>query len=206
MTTQLVMLDFDGVIVDSLDLTLDAAVAVLKRHRLPGLVTREAVLSLLDSNRFEGLARAGVPSGVSLAIDKAVSRALEAHAEVLRPVPGMRRTISALSSEHTVTIITSNYSRFVAEFLRRNEVTGISDVMAADEGTSKTRKIEKALAMHGCSEAAWYVGDTVGDIVEARLAGVRPIAATWGWHSVERLLAASPDAVAHAPCDLLGII
>jgi phosphoglycolate phosphatase len=50
------------------------------------------------------------------------------------------------------------------------------------------------------------VGDTVGDIVEARQAGVPSVAVTWGWHSEERLLAASPDVVAHDPQELVGIL
>jgi phosphoglycolate phosphatase len=54
-------------------------------------------------------------------------------------------------------------------------------------------------------EKTFYVGDTVGDIKEARLAGVKTVAVTWGWHNKERLEMASPDYVIETPDDLLKI-
>ena len=34
---------------------------------------------------------------------------------------------------------------------------------------------------------SWYVGDTVGDIVEGKESGVGTIAVTWGWQRLEAL-------------------
>jgi phosphoglycolate phosphatase len=206
MSRQLIMLDFDGVLVDSLDVTCDAAIRALDEHGFHHLASREAVLSFVDANWYDGLSQAGVPPDVSCAIDETVSRALDAHAEALRPVPGIRSTIQTLSQHHTVLILTSNYTSVVDGFLRRYNVTGVSGVMCADEETSKIRKIERAVSLYAHSGADWYVGDTVGDIIEARLAGVRSIAVTWGWHSADRLLAASPDYVAQTPSQLVEIV
>jgi len=206
MSRQLIMLDFDGVLVDSLDVTCDAAVRALDEHGFHHLASREAVLSFVDANWYDGLSQAGVPPDVSCAIDEAVSRALHVHAEALRPVHGIRSAIEALGRQHTVLIVTSNYTSVVEGFLRRYDVTGVSAVMCAEEETSKVRKIERAVSLHAHSGTGWYVGDTVGDIIEARLAGVRSIAATWGWHSAERLLAVSPDYVAHTPSRLVQIV
>jgi len=65
----------------------------------------------------------------------------------------------------------------------------------------------------GAEPEQWYVGDTVGDIVEGKAAGVRTIAAGvrtiavgWGWHDAERLLGASPDYLAQTPADLLEFL
>ena len=49
------------------------------------------------------------------------------------------------------------------------------------------------------------MGDTVGDILEAREAGVCTVGAAWGWHGAERLLRAAPDHLAHSPSDLLDL-
>lgn len=206
MSRQLIMLDFDGVLVDSLDVTCDAAVRALEEHGFHHLASRDAVLSFVDSNWYDGLSQAGVPQDVSRAIDEAVSRAFDLHTEALRPVKGIRSAIRALSRHHTLLIVTSNYTSVVEAFLRRYGLTGVSGVMCADEETSKIRKIEKARSLHTHSGTGWYVGDTVGDIIEARLAGVRSIAVTWGWHSADRLLTASPDYVAHAPSQLVQIV
>jgi phosphoglycolate phosphatase len=53
---------------------------------------------------------------------------------------------------------------------------------------------------------SFYIGDTVGDIKEARAAGVWTVAVTWGWHSRERLLAARPDFLVDTPEELLQIV
>ena len=46
---------------------------------------------------------------------------------------------------------------------------------------------------------------TVGDILEARAAGVRSVAVTWGWHDRERLVAVSPDFIVDTPERLLSL-
>ncbi|MGZ3648342.1 MAG: HAD family hydrolase [Syntrophales bacterium] len=49
------------------------------------------------------------------------------------------------------------------------------------------------------------MGDTTGDIKEARLAGVRTVAVTWGWHSKEKLETVRPDYLIETVKDLLQI-
>jgi phosphoglycolate phosphatase len=70
---------------------------------------------------------------------------------------------------------------------------------------SKTRRITAARSRFGPERPAWYVGDTVGDILEAREAGVRTVGAAWGWHGPERLGRVRPDRLAHEPQDLLDL-
>jgi phosphoglycolate phosphatase len=51
----------------------------------------------------------------------------------------------------------------------------------------------------------FYVCDTAGDIREAREAGVKAVAVTWGWHPRERLERAKPDAFIEKSEDLLAL-
>ena len=53
---------------------------------------------------------------------------------------------------------------------------------------------------------SWFVGDTVGDMVEGREAGVGTIAAAWGWHTAAQLSGAAPDHLAAEPADLLMLL
>jgi phosphoglycolate phosphatase len=52
-------------------------------------------------------------------------------------------------------------------------------------------------------ERTFYIGDTTGDILEAREAGVQTVAVTWGWHSREKLVAVHPDFLVDRPEELL---
>jgi pyrophosphatase PpaX len=55
------------------------------------------------------------------------------------------------------------------------------------------------------SQAAVYVGDSRHDIVAARAAGVRSVAALWGPAPRTELEQERPDVVAESITDLLGI-
>lgn len=72
MSRQLIMLDFDGVIADSLDVMCDAFVRSFAMHGPARLASPDAVLSMLDHNWFEGMARAGLTADASVALDAAV--------------------------------------------------------------------------------------------------------------------------------------
>jgi phosphoglycolate phosphatase len=67
------------------------------------------------------------------------------------------------------------------------------------------KKIGSVRQRHGHRVPAWYVCDTVGDVVEARAAGVTTVGVAWGWHGEERLLRARPDVMARRPGDLLEL-
>jgi phosphoglycolate phosphatase len=81
----------------------------------------------------------------------------------------------------------------------------VADVLGGEQEASKTRKIAAVRRCFGEALPAWYVCDTVGDVLEAREAGVRTVGVAWGWHGEERLRRASPDRIVHAPSDLLDL-
>jgi phosphoglycolate phosphatase len=85
-------------------------------------------------------------------------------------------------------------------------VNGVTEVAGAEDDTSKVRKMTSACARYPHPGGCCYVGDTVGDIAEAREAGVPSVAVTWGWHPEERLRAAAPDAIAGDPDELERIL
>jgi phosphoglycolate phosphatase len=78
------------------------------------------------------------------------------------------------------------------------------DVLGADFNFSKVEKILYAKGHYGMdARHTAYICDTAGDIREAREAGVKTVAVTWGWHPRERLERARPDAIVERPEDLL---
>jgi phosphoglycolate phosphatase len=206
MARRLIMLDFDGVIVDSLEATYAGAVQYLEEHGLDHLASPEAMLAMLDHNWYEGMARAGLPPGVADALDAALMEGLRERIDEIDPVPGMPEAIARLSARHTVVVITSNYTWFVDGVFGRLGVNGVTEVAGADTDTSKVRKMARARARYPHPGGCCYVGDTVGDIAEAREAGVPSVAVTWGWHPEERLQSASPAAVARDPDELVRIL
>ena len=199
---KLIMLDFDGVIADSLEVTCAATIAVLRKHGVANLTSRDAVLRLDDSNWFEGLRDAGVPLGAADEIFDIVAEGVSTGGSA--PYADMPGVIARLAERHRILIVTSNRTDIVESFLAQWHITGVSEVLGGDKGTSKVRKIRAAVRRHAVADGRWFVGDSVGDIVEGRLAGVGTIAAAWGWHPLEQLKSASPHRIAGAPSDLLN--
>lgn len=201
--SDLVMLDFDGVIADSLDCTEEAVRAAFKQHGLTELSQRITMDDLVAVNWFEALAKAGVPPEVVRAIDDNVA-GLTAKG-LLRPYAGMVDVIERLSWRHTVVGMTSNRTDIVEECLSQWNVKGVHETLGGDKGESKVVKIRRKVKEHGLTRA-WFVGDTTGDLLEGREAGVTTVAAGWGWHSHGLLLTAGPDYVLERPEDLLSLL
>ena len=65
-------------------------------------------------------------------------------------------------------------------WLRTHEVHGVAEVAGAETARSKVEKIHALLARFPGQEVYWYVGDTAGDIREAREAGVTPLGVVLG--------------------------
>jgi phosphoglycolate phosphatase len=222
------MLDFDGVIADSLEPTVVAANAVLVEHGFAHLASREAMLRLVESNWFEGLRQEGVPQKTADDIDDRVACAVQAGQ--LAPYAAMPGVIARLAERHHVLIVTSNRSDIVEAFLAHWTITGVSEVLGGDKGQSKVPKIRAAVRRFAAAAAgrpsaldpgsaevadagrpgvtpeSWFVGDTVGDVVEGRAAGVGTIAVAWGWHTAAQLAGAAPDHLVAAPADLLTLL
>ena len=201
---KLVMLDFDGVVADSLDGWCAATVGALNDHGFPHLASREWVLELVEDNWFAGLVQADVPWNVIEDIDDRFA-AIAAAAEI-RPYPEMPAVIAHLAERHDVVIVTSNRTDIVEQLLAAWGISRVDDVLGGDKEPSKVRKIRSVASGECERKSAVFVGDTVGDILEAREAGVGAIAVTWGWHTEEQLAAVSPDCIARKPRDLLLLL
>jgi phosphoglycolate phosphatase len=125
----------------------------------------------------------------------------------MRPFDGLFPVLESLKKDHLLAVISSNGSRTIRRMLERFGFDPyFQEVLGSDFLFSKKEKIYHALAKYGIPpERTFYIGDTTGDIVEARAAGVRTVAVTWGWHSRERLVAAHPDFLVETPEDLLSV-
>ena len=197
---KLIMFDFDGVIADSLDAQSRAFVETMTVRGLHGLATRAQFLDFTEANWFAALAEAGVPADVVAEVEDAIGA-------VPSPdlFPDMAAVIERLAAANPVVVITSSRTAVVEGILAERGVRGVADVIGGDQEESKTRKIRSARSRFGESLTAWYVCDTVGDVVEAREAGAHTVGVAWGWHGEQRLLHAAPDLIAQTPGDLLDL-
>jgi phosphoglycolate phosphatase len=200
---KLFLFDFDGVLVDSLDFYVRAVGACLEAVGTPIVQSREDYLALFEGNFYEAMAARGVDLA---AFAQAAHEILPRFDyDTLAPFPGMAPVLAALHRDHLLAVISSNGSQTIRAMLARFGYEAcFRDVFGSDFLFSKVDKIAHALEQFGASaDRTFYIGDTVGDILEARKAGVKTVAVAWGWHSREKLADARPDYLLERPEELL---
>jgi phosphoglycolate phosphatase len=200
------MLDHDGVVVDSFDIFTASFVEACRRVGLSQIATSDDVLALFAGNFYESLRTAGAEDAQIREAMNRTAVALRLAMPALRPFPLMPEVLNDLAEARHVVIVSSNASDVVELFLKRHGIAGVAEVAGAEAGRGKVAKIEALMARFPGQAAYWFVGDTAGDMREARLAGATPLGVAWGWHGREELEAAGAERIADTPADLLAIV
>lgn len=202
---KLLLFDFDGVLADSLELYAEAVTRCLERIGTPIVQTREDYLALFDGNFYESMAAKGVDLAAFAEAGKDIFPGIDRGA--MKPFAGLTPVLDALQQEHLLAVVSSNGFRMISSMLAQFGFDGFfREILGSDFLLSKKDKIAHAIAKYGIDrEHTFYIGDTAGDILEARGAGVQSVAVTWGWHSRERLVAVRPDFLVDRPEELLRV-
>jgi phosphoglycolate phosphatase len=201
----LLLFDFDGVLVDSLALYSEAVRLILEKIGTPIVKSREDYLALFDGNFYESMAARGVNLSAFSSAAKEILPGLDYR--LMKPFPGLSPVLSALQEENLLVVVSSNGSHAIGNALDNFALSPyFEDILGSDFLFSKQEKIGHALSKFGFApDSTYYIGDTTGDIVEARAAGILTVAAAWGWHGREKLATASPDFLIDVPDDLLHL-
>jgi phosphoglycolate phosphatase len=208
MKKKLLLFDFDGVLVESLDVYVRAIKWSLEKINMPIVKDEADYLSLFDDNFYVSLQQRGID------LD-AFFKALLSYTEMMggdyyadvKPFSFMPPILESLHKKHVMGIISSNSIAAIEKIFARNQYEShFQAIWGSDYAFSKTAKITHALeTFQMAPEDTYYIGDTAGDIVEGKLAGVLTVAVTWGWHSRERLRSANPDYLIDSPDMLLTL-
>ena len=200
------MLDHDGVVVDSCEIFTTSFVEACRRVGLSQIATGDDVLALFEGNFYESLRAAGADDAQIRAAMARTAGALRLTMPALRPFPLMPEVLTELAEARHLVIVSSNASDVVELFLKRHGITGVAEVAGAEAGRGKVAKVEALIARFPGQSSYWFVGDTAGDMREARLAGAAPLGVAWGWHGRDQLVAAGAERIAETPADLLAIV
>lgn len=186
---------------DSLDVFSDALLAGCREQGLSQPADRTAFLRLFDGNLYTGLQACGLTADQRARLLASLGARLSAAMPSCRPFAGIQAAFARMAGHAPVIVVTSNLTRVVAAWVRQHGLTGIADVLGADQGAGKVPKIRSVLMRYPGAEGV-YIGDTCGDMREGREAGALPVAVAWGWHDAERLATAHPARIVHSPCEL----
>lgn len=199
----LVMFDYDGVIVDSLETCYSCFADACQETGLMEIASKEEFLVLFDHNLYQSMADRGLDHQ---AIDQILAVYEEKQSPLLDSLelfPGIAQALSAIAGNNKVVIITSNLSHHTRQILAQKGVTCCAEVIGADDEKSKIKKIARAQLAYP-DLPSFYVGDTMGDMVEGHQAGVNTVGVLWGWHRRERLVKGGADYLVNTPEEMVG--
>jgi phosphoglycolate phosphatase len=202
---KLLIFDFDGVVVDSLDVYEGTVRSCLEKIGQHFIKTRTDFLALYEDNFYASLAKRGVN------MDAFMAAAVDILAQVnygdMKLYADLSPVLAKLQAGNILVIVSSSGSEDIHLILRLHQLQDyFQDVLGSDVHFSKKEKILQILAKYAIDkDNTYYIGDTTGDIKEARAVGIKTIAVTWGWHSREILAATRPDHLVDRPEELLAL-
>jgi phosphoglycolate phosphatase len=218
-----ILFDLDGTLVDTRAASWQLFAETNRAFTL-GIDTQEAFFKAFEGNFFDSLARL-VPDPKRAADAKAHFMDLLRTRYHPAVIPGMVDVVRALAPQCTLAVLSTNGIEAIRRVLVGAGIaTCFSHVFSGDVEPRKAASMRRFLAdqryatHRQCSPAyqdgadaaqlqaqeVVLVTDTVGDVAEAREAGVRAIGVSWGMHTEKQLLDAGAERVALWPQELVA--
>lgn len=117
---------------------------------------------------------------------------------------GASEFIKKIKNKYILAVASSGCLDNVENLLKENNVRNPFSLVFADKSYTKEGMIQEVLdRLDVGPEEAIMISDTVGDILVAKEIGLKTIAATWGFHSLEMLEKTNPDFVVNDFTELL---
>lgn len=212
---KLALFDCDGTLVDSAALIHEvmARTFVAFGHPRPGIESTKSIIGLtldIAIARMQGKPHVDDEAVAMTAHYKKIY--MDVRGEPGMDVPlfdGIKPVIAALAARDDILIgaVTGKSRRGLVSVLETHGFTPLFIVSrTADDCPSKPHP---AMVTECCDETGMnaadtvVIGDAIYDMQMAKAAGAKAIGVSWGYASVDELIAAGADAIAHHPNDVL---
>ena len=207
MSFSLIIFDYDGVLIDSLDDALSVGrefCHMVSHDRVP---TRETIIDLENMTYYELARSLGFSSELVDKFALHVFERFQALGPSLAFFPEMESLLHRIASKN-IAIISGNARDVISAKLSAHGLGDKIDcIYGAHEPGNKAEKIRRACNHFNVTAGkACMVGDSISDIRYAKQAGVQSVAATWGWHSHAKLAGEEPDYIVNNVQELTGLI
>lgn len=197
-----ILLDWDGVIVDSTEMYFDLYKQMCERfHKNLPISTieefRQWYNPIWEQNYYE--------MGFTA---QDIKKIIEYTAGIVdyRPIkvfPGIKEALANLSRDYPIAMVSTTPAATIRARLEQDHLEGyITHITGGDDGISeKIHKVANTLSLLNCDSGV-MVGDTPLDISSGQANDLYTIGTTYGWVCPERIHAAKPSAVINHSTEL----
>lgn len=204
---KVILFDFDGTIVDSVEAGILITNRLAKEFGFPPF-DEETLEELKNLGSRGALKRSQIPVWKLPFLIRRFTQELNQEIPHLEVFPEMKETLLELKQQgNLLGIVSTNSIKNIQEFLRVQNLTSVFDVVSASYSLfGKSRLIQKIIRQQKLQPSqVYYVGDETRDIEAAKKSNVQSIAATWGLNSPEILLKYEPEFLINHPKELLDL-
>ncbi|NLW92614.1 MAG: HAD-IA family hydrolase [Syntrophomonadaceae bacterium] len=202
-----VVFDFDGTLVDSLDIIIKGYNQMAAKYRSRQITSEDLLIlkgmTIPERCKFLNFKLYMFPLA---ALD--IYRFYRQSLTDLHFNPGMKQLLIDLHAQgYKLGIISTNSEYNIREFMSRNGIDFIDDMHCSNNIFGKDKDIKKFLRVNKLQKSEMiYVGDEVRDIVACKKNGVKVIWVSWGYDDIENVKKENPDYVVHSPDEIIGHI
>lgn len=206
MNYRLLIWDFDGTLVDSLEVALEVYCKLQASFDLPPIDDPEAVR---DLSLTQFLGRFQIPVRRVPFLFTAFLREFRSRLDSVKIHDGIGDVLQGLHAEgvrHAV--ISSNSKANIQQCLKTHQLDGLFDfVIGTSRVHGKQRRIAKALkSVSQSAKNVLYVGDEVRDVEACRQIPLDVVAVEWGLNSAKALQESQPTYQVSQPHQLWDIV
>jgi phosphoglycolate phosphatase len=207
MSFALIIFDYDGVLIDSLNHAISVGkefCRLIAHDRVP---TKETIGSL-EIMTYSEIARSiGLPPDQVKRFSAHVFERFQDIGPSMAFFPEIESLLHRIASKN-IAIVSGNAKHVISAKLASHGLADkISCIFGALEPGDKAEKIRKACRHFGVDAGrSCMIGDSVSDIRCAKRAGVQSIAATWGWQWRGKLVGEKPDFIVNSVQELAVLL
>lgn len=200
MARNILLFDFDGVIVDSFKISLETSHLVHPELKL----TAEDYRRHFNGNIYTALAGTLKITDNHIDSNDPWFQVYIPKLLALPPLSGIRQLLTELSSDMQIAIVSSSTNQAISNYLAAYDLTPtIKHIYGGDIHTNKVVKTHMALRTFKAQpHEALFITDTLGDLREAAHAGVKAVGVSWGFQAPEQLRLGEPITIVHSPAEL----
>lgn len=204
----LIVFDFDGTVIYSLEIFIEATNRLAEDFCYSPLSFAQ-MPSFRKLSLREMIGQLGMPKWKFPFFIRRFRKELSGLMADARFVNGMKQALFNIYQEHyRLGIVTSNSRQNVEFFLDLHEVRHLFDFIYGGQVLSGKTQVLKKISKRNksTSQSLVYVGDETSDIQAAKCVGLPNIAVGWGFNNQEILSASNPDILIDNPSQLLAAI
>ncbi|MSS74819.1 HAD family hydrolase [Candidatus Pacearchaeota archaeon] len=187
---KVLVFDYDGTIVDSYRAYARRFVAIAGKYSLQA--SEHFFQSLYTGNFAASLQDHALDKKDVIALIHDIRVPFNGKPEAIEPFEGMVQLMNTLTKKYRVYVVTSNLTSVIKESLAYWKIYGVKEVIGGEMELSKVNKLVRIRKRYPRAEL-FYIGDTAGDVHEAKEAGYVAIAVSWGYHTKAQLEGEHPD-------------